>query len=248
MLRLQSLSVRFDNGYQALKDIDLSVRPGEILGIVGGSGCGKSTLLRVMSGLLPPSIGRVSFAGTAIHGPRDEIGLVFQEPRLMPWLNIEGNVQFGIRHLPKHRREVLTREVLARVGLTKFATAHPRELSGGMAQRVAIARALVGKPPVLLLDEPFSALDAFTRQSLQDHLLELWAYDRPTLVLVTHDIDEALALAHRVVVMSGHPGTIYGTYPVDLPRPRVRTGTAFQAVKARILGELHSTVTVPAAA
>jgi sulfonate transport system ATP-binding protein len=242
MLRLDRVSKRFPNGYLALDDITLAVRPGEIVGIVGGSGCGKSTLLRVLSGLEPATAGAATLGDEPITGPRPEIGMVFQEPRLMPWLNLTGNVQFGLRHLPKAEREPMAAQALARVGLTRVAGALPRELSGGMAQRVAIARALVAKPAVLLLDEPFSALDAFTRMDLQEHVLQIWEYDRPTLVLVTHDIEEALALSDRVVVMLGHPGRIHGTYTVDLPRPRARTSPRFQEWKEDILRELHITL------
>src|SRR5690606_12709462 len=139
-----------------------------------------------------PTHGKVSLDGIPVTAPREEIGVVFQEPRLMPWLSIEDNVAFGIRHLPKAERQTRVAEALARVGLASHAKAWPRELSGGQAQRVALARALVGRPKVLLLDEPFSALDALTRADLQEHLLDLWAYDRPTMILVTHDIEEAL--------------------------------------------------------
>ena len=242
MLRLDRVSKRFPNGYLALDDVTLAVQPGEILGIVGGSGCGKSTLLRLMSGLEAPSSGAVHLGDQLVTGPRSEIGMVFQEPRLMPWLDLSANVQFGLRRLAKQERQAMAAQALARVGLSRVAGALPRELSGGMAQRVAIARALVGKPSVMLLDEPFSALDAFTRIDLQEHLLQIWEYDRPTTVLVTHDIEEALALSDRVVVMLGHPGRIHGAYTVDLPRPRARTSPQFQEWKEDILRELHITL------
>ncbi len=242
MLRLDRVSKRFPNGTLAVDDVTLAVQPGEILGIVGGSGCGKSTLLRLMSGLEAPSSGAVYLGDQLVTGPRSEIGMVFQEPRLMPWLDLSANVQFGLRRLAKEERRALAAQALARVGLSRVAGALPRELSGGMAQRVAIARALVGKPSVMLLDEPFSALDAFTRIDLQEHLLQIWEYDRPTTVLVTHDIEEALALSHRVVVMLGQPGRIHGTYTVDLPRPRARTSPQFQEWKEDILRELHLTL------
>ena len=242
MLRLDRVSKRFPNGYLALDDVTLAVRPGEILGIVGGSGCGKSTLLRIMSGLEPATGGAVSLNDQAVTGPRPEVGFVFQEPRLMPWLTLTQNVQFGLRRLPASERKAMAAQALERVGLSRVAKAWPRELSGGMAQRAAIARALVGKPSVMLLDEPFSALDAFTRMDLQEHLLQIWEYDRPTLVLVTHDIEEALVLSDRVVVMLGHPGRIHGTYSIDLPRPRARTSPQFQEWKEDILRELHITL------
>lgn len=242
MLRLDRVSKRFPNGYLALDDVTVAVRPGEILGVVGGSGCGKSTLLRLMSGLEAATAGAVTFGDEPVSGPRAEIGMVFQEPRLMPWLDLSGNVQFGLKHVAKAERQSMAAQALARVGLSHVAEALPRELSGGMAQRVAIARALVAKPSVLLLDEPFSALDAFTRMDLQEHLLQIWEYDRPTMVLVTHDIEEALALSDRVVVMLGHPGRVHGAYSVDLPRPRARTSPRFQEWKEDILRELHITL------
>ncbi len=238
MLRIDGLSKRYPNGHLALEGIGLEVAPGEILGVVGGSGCGKSTLLRLIAGLESPTAGEVVLNGQPVRGPRDEIGFVFQEPRLMPWLRIRDNVAFGIRHLPKAEREARTAQALARVGLSDFAGAWPRELSGGMAQRAALARALVGRPSVLLLDEPFSALDALTRYDLQDHLLSLWAYDRPTLILVTHDIEEALVLADRVVVMQPRPGRVLTVAAPPLPRPRDRADPLFEVWKNRLLADL----------
>jgi len=176
--------------------------------------------------------------GEGVRGPRPEIGIVFQEPRLMPWLSVAGNVTFGLDGVKRARREALADAALAKVGLTRFAKALPRELSGGMAQRVALARALVTEPEILLLDEPFSALDAFTRIRLQDELLRLWAIDRPTLLFVTHDIDEALALADRVIVLRGHPGRIRRDDRIDLPRPRRRTEPAFQRWKQALFDDL----------
>ncbi len=241
MLAVERTSKRYANGYLALDQVSLAIGEGEIVGIVGASGCGKSTLLRLLAGLDRASAGTVRFDGRPLAGPRDEIGVVFQEPRLMPWLTVAENVAFGLRRLPARERDARIAEILERVGLGAFAKALPRELSGGMAQRAAIARALAPRPKVLLLDEPFSALDAFTRLSLQEHLVELWAYDRPTLVLVTHDIEEALALADRIVLMRGHPGRIHREFAVDLPRPRARTAPRFLAWKEEVLRELHVT-------
>ncbi|MBY0430144.1 MAG: ABC transporter ATP-binding protein [Rhodospirillales bacterium] len=239
MLEFRDLKKVYANGYLALSGFDLTVRPGEILGIVGGSGCGKSTLLRMVAGLDKPSSGGVWLDGARIGGPRPEVGVVFQEPRLMPWLTIEQNVAFGIGHLPEAERKTRIGETLSRVGLADFAGHWPRELSGGMAQRVALARALVGRPQVLLLDEPFSALDALTRYDLQEHLLDLWSYDRPTMVLVTHDIEEALLLSDRIVVMRGRPGRVLTTVAPPLSRPRDRGDAGFQDWKHRLLGHLH---------
>jgi sulfonate transport system ATP-binding protein len=241
VLEIAELSKRYPNGLLALSGIGLTVKAGEIVGIVGGSGCGKSTLLRLISGLDTPTAGSIVLNGEAIVTPREEIGFVFQEPRLMPWLTIRRNVEFGIRHLPEAERKSRVEETLKRVGLTRFADAWPRELSGGMAQRAALARALVGRPSVLLLDEPFSALDALTRYDLQDHLLDLWSYDQPTMILVTHDIEEALILSDRVIVMEPQPGRILTEVSPDLPRPRLRGDPGFDAWKRRLLGDLiHS--------
>lgn len=240
MLSIARVSKQFPQGVQALAGIDLAVGEGEIVGIVGGSGCGKSTLLRLVAGLDQPTGGAIVLDGTSVTRPHPRIGLVFQEPRLLPWLSVEDNVAFGIRHLPATERRARVAEVLARVGLADFARAWPRQLSGGMAQRTALARALVGRPSVLLLDEPFSALDALTRYDLQDHLLDLWAYDRPTMILVTHDIEEALVLADRVVVLEPRPGRIRADVRPHLPRPRDRTDPALDHWKRRLLGELSA--------
>lgn len=244
MLRLTNVEKRYANGYVAIRGIGLSVDRGEILAIVGGSGCGKSTLLRLVAGLDNVSNGRVELDGTPVTGPRPEIGVVFQEPRLMPWLDISANIAFGLKGLSRAERASRVEDVLARVNLSGFARALPRQLSGGMAQRVAIARALVTRPEVLLLDEPFSALDALIRMELQDHLLDVWdAYaedERPTLILVTHDIEEALALADRVVVLGGTPGRIHGDYHVGLPRRGRREHDSFPGWRARLLQELRN--------
>jgi sulfonate transport system ATP-binding protein len=239
MLEIDRIGKRFADGYEALCQVSLAVRKGEILAVIGASGCGKSTLLRLIAGLDSPSEGTITLDGEHLSGPSPAVGVVFQEPRLMPWLKLADNVAFGLpRRLPRAERTRLAEAALARVGLARFAGALPKTLSGGMAQRAAIARALVGRPPVLLLDEPFSALDALTRQSLQDELLRLWAEDRPTLVLVTHDLDEALYLADRVVVLGGHPGRVRLELEVALPRPRPRDGLTLAGLRERLFAEL----------
>ncbi|MBV8882922.1 MAG: ABC transporter ATP-binding protein [Chroococcidiopsidaceae cyanobacterium CP_BM_RX_35] len=240
MLKINSVSKRFDNGFTALESIDLQVYPGEIISIVGTSGCGKSTLLRIISGLDFPTLGSVHIYDQPITAPHPEIGIIFQEPRLMPWLKVWENVQFGLHNQSKAERHQATQEALAKVGLTEFSQLLPRELSGGMAQRVAIARALVAKPSILLLDEPFSALDAFTRLKMQEHLLKIWEYDYPTMILVTHDIEEALVLSDRTIVMRGNPGYIHQELTLNLPRPRRRTDTSFQHWRELLLNELES--------
>jgi sulfonate transport system ATP-binding protein len=238
MLVLERIGKTYPNGVRALDGVSLEVAVGEILVVIGGSGCGKSTMLRAIGGLDPPSQGRVVLNGQTITAPHEKIGLIFQEPRLLPWLRVADNVGFGIAHLPQAERNARIGNAVARVGLADKARVWPRELSGGQAQRVAIARALVPQPEVLLLDEPFSALDAFTRADLQDHLLHLWADSKPTLVMVTHDVEEAIVLADRIMVMRPHPGRVYEEIACDLPRPRDRQSAAFDFVKRRVLAAL----------
>lgn len=243
MLRIGGVSKRFDAPggagiVTALDRIDLAVERGEIVSIVGTSGCGKSTLLRIIGGLESPSSGSVHIDGRLVAGPRSEIGYIFQEPRLMPWLTVRQNAEFGLAGMPRAERERLSGAALARLGLAGFAQALPQQLSGGMAQRAAIARALVTRPEILLLDEPFSALDAFTRLSLQDHLLEIWREDRPTMLFVTHDIEEALVLSDRVIVMRGRPGRVHRDYAIDLPRPRRRSDPRLLLWKESIIEDL----------
>lgn len=243
MLVLDNVGKTYRNGVRALEGVSFTVKPGEILAIVGGSGCGKSTLLRAISGLDSPSRGRVLLDGEEVKAPHERIGIVFQEPRLLPWLNVAANVGFGLENRPAAERKARVAQALTRVGLVDKAGVWPRELSGGQAQRVALARALVPRPEVLLLDEPFSALDAFTRTDLQDHLLDLWADARPTLILVTHDVEEAVVLADRIMVMRSRPGRISDEIEAKhLPRPRERQSPAFDAVKRRVLDALDLSV------
>ena len=248
MLSLEHVDKTYPNGVHALENISLAVEPGEIVAVIGGSGCGKSTLLRAICGLEVPNAGRVVLDGDVITGPHPKIGMIFQEARLLPWLKVADNIAFGLSDLPVAQRRERTQAALSRVGLAEKARMWPRELSGGQAQRAAIARALVAQPEVLLLDEPFSALDAFTRTDLQDHLLDLWADSRPTLLLVTHDVDEAIALADRVVVMRPRPGRIHSEITVDLPRPRDRQSQDFETVKRRVLAALDRSMAIPAPA
>ncbi|HXX26540.1 MAG TPA: ABC transporter ATP-binding protein [Pseudolabrys sp.] len=243
MLVLEGVGKTYRNGVRALDGVTFSVKPGEIMAIVGGSGCGKSTLLRAIAGLDPPTRGRVMLDGEQVTKPQERIGIVFQEPRLLPWLKVADNVGFGVENRPRDERWQRVAQALTRVGLSDKAAVWPRELSGGQAQRVALARALVPRPEVLLLDEPFSALDAFTRVDLQDHLLDLWADARPTLILVTHDVDEAIVLADRILVMRPKPGHISDEIAADLPRPRDRQSAAFDAIKRRVLTALDRSLT-----
>jgi len=238
MLVIDHVGKIYPNGVHALENFSVRIRPGEIVAIIGGSGCGKSTLLRTISGLDRATTGSVTLDAVSITAPNEKVGIIFQEPRLLPWLSVAENIGFGLGHLPSTVRQQRVARALARVGLADKADAWPRELSGGQAQRVAIARALVPSPEVLLLDEPFSALDAFTRADLQDHLLDLWADTKPTLILVTHDVDEAVVLADRVIVMRPRPGRLFEEIKVDLTRPRDRASVAFEAVKHQVLASL----------
>jgi sulfonate transport system ATP-binding protein len=238
MLSVEGVGKTYPNSVRALDGVTISVDPGEIVAVVGGSGCGKSTLLRAIGGLDRPSQGRVVLDGITVTAPQEKIGIIFQEPRLLPWLTVAQNVGFGLEDRSRAERKARVGMALRRVGLAEKAGAWPRELSGGQAQRVAIARALAPRPEVLLLDEPFSALDAFTRTDLQDHLLDLWSDLRPTLILVTHDVEEAIVLADRILVMKPRPGRIFEEIIADLPRPRDRQSAAFDHIKRRVLAAL----------
>ncbi|MCS6877125.1 MAG: ABC transporter ATP-binding protein [Geminicoccaceae bacterium] len=228
-IRLEGATETFRTGrgeIAALGPIDLEVREGEFLAVLGPSGCGKSTLLRLVAGLLPPSSGRVLVAGREVRAPVTALGFVFQKPVLLPWRDVLGNVliQLELRgRLPPGARE-RARALLAAVGLEGFERARPFELSGGMQQRAALARALIHDPPLLLMDEPFGALDALTREQLRIDLEELWLRTRKTVLFVTHAIDEAVLLADRVVVLGPRPGRIERVMPVPIPRPRGLAG------------------------
>jgi NitT/TauT family transport system ATP-binding protein len=208
---------------EALRDLTFTVRKNEFIAIVGPSGCGKSTVLRLIAGLIPPSRGRVSIYGMAVSKPPDLVGIVFQKPTLLPWLDIQSNVTFPMRH--KYGRvsdaeRKLAKELLGLVGLTDFAHSRPDELSGGMQQRAAIARALLLDPEILLMDEPFSALDALTRDEMSLELLRIWTERPKTVIFITHSIPEAILLSDRIIVMTPRPGAISEIIDNPLPRPR----------------------------
>jgi sulfonate transport system ATP-binding protein len=242
MLEISGLAKRYDDDagvrHVALDGINLALGEHEAVALVGTSGCGKTTLLRIISGLERATDGRLTLRGEAVTGPRRDIGVVFQEPRLMPWLTVRENVRLALLDLPPTTQNSVIADLLRDVGLADFGEALPRQLSGGMAQRVALARALARKPSILLLDEPFSALDSFTRLKLQDHLVALWENSPFTLLLVTHDVDEAVTLSDRVVVMRGRPGRIYREFAVNLPRPRRRSTIEFQTMKEEVMTAL----------
>lgn len=224
----------------ALDRISISLDAGELVSLVGPSGCGKSTLLRLIAGLDFPDSGEVLISEEPITGPSAERGLVFQDPSLFPWLTVRRNIEAGLVArgvLQEKRSEV--KEFMRLVGLEGFADAYPHHLSGGMAQRVALARALINHPKVLLLDEPLGALDAFTRMRLQDEVLRLWQARRTTMLLVTHDIDEAIYMSDRIIILSQRPGTIDQIFPIALNRPRDRSSSDFLRLRSEILELLH---------
>jgi ABC-type nitrate/sulfonate/bicarbonate transport system ATPase subunit len=224
----------------ALDGISLSLAVGELVSLVGPSGCGKSTLLRLIAGLDDPDSGDVLIGAENITGPNAERGLVFQDPNLFPWLTVRRNIEAGLvaRHVLHEKRHEVE-EFMRLVGLESFGDAYPHHLSGGMAQRVALARALINHPKVLLLDEPLGALDAFTRMRMQDEVLRLWQARRTTMLLVTHDIDEAIYMSDRIVIMTQRPGRIERTIPVILDRPRDRSSSDFLQLRGEILQLLH---------
>ena len=220
----------------ALKDIDLAIPRGQFVCLLGPSGCGKSTLLNAIAGFAPPTSGRVLADGVPVTGPGPERGMVFQEYALFPWMTVEQNVGFGLEIKGMARAQINTRvaQLLKLLSLEDFAKRYPKDLSGGMRQRVAIARVLALDSPIMLMDEPFGALDALTRRNLQDELLRLWAELKKTVIFVTHSIEEAIYLADRIVVMTYRPGTIKRDLIVDLPRLRDPAAPEFNALKREL--------------
>ncbi|MGY2254927.1 ABC transporter ATP-binding protein [Pseudomonas reactans] len=223
-----------------LQNIQLDVRPGEFVSIVGASGCGKSTLLRLIVGLEAEYNGDILLDGQRIAATSLERGIVFQDHRLFPWMTVSQNIALALKNhkLPQAEKDRLVAEHIALVNLAGFENAYPHQLSGGMAQRAAIARALINKPKVLLLDEPLGALDALTRVHLQRELQRIWVQQRCTVIMVTHDIEEALYLGDRVIVMDAHPGRIKHEIRVELPHPRDRASPILQGYKEQLLEEL----------
>ncbi|MEH6497803.1 MAG: ABC transporter ATP-binding protein [Pseudoalteromonas distincta] len=225
-VRMDGVGHRYDpapDSPMAVRNIDLEIHRHEFVAVVGPSGCGKSTLLRMVSGLLLPSEGQVSVFGKPVSGPRDDVGIVFQKPTLLPWLNVRKNVLFPLKHkFGRYGRadEQRANELLAMAGLDAFAEKMPDELSGGMQQRVGIVRALLLNPDILLMDEPFSALDAMTREQIGFDLLKIWDEQPKTVLFITHSISEAVLLSDRVLVMSNRPGSVLDLIDIDLPRPR----------------------------
>jgi NitT/TauT family transport system ATP-binding protein len=227
MVRLERIGKTFANGTVALDGLDMALRPGEFVSLLGPSGCGKSTALRLLAGLSEPSTGTVRWSGAPAR-----LGFVFQEPTLMPWRTVLGNVRLPLQLIRAPGADPAARAAIARVGLAGFERSYPRQLSGGMKMRVSIARALATAPDLLLLDEPFAALDEITRLRLNDDLLALWAAARLTIAFVTHSVFESVYLSTRILVMTGRPGRIAADIPIDAPHPRdeaFRTSPAYNA-------------------
>jgi NitT/TauT family transport system ATP-binding protein len=227
---------------EALRDAHLTVRKGEFVCLIGASGCGKSTLLRIVAGFEPPTAGQALMWDRPVGGPAPDRGMVFQDYGLFPWLTVRQNIGFGpaARGLPKKEVQATVDRFVTMVGLTRFADAYPHQLSGGMKQRVAIARVLANDAEMVLMDEPFGALDAMTRERLQDELLDIWQRTKLTVLFVTHSIEEAIFLADRVVVMEPGPGRIASEHAIDLPRPRDVASPEFNAVRRDLSARLHS--------
>jgi NitT/TauT family transport system ATP-binding protein len=245
ILDLKGVSKQFElqgERIEALRDANLQVRKGEFICLIGASGCGKSTLLRIVAGFEPTTSGQALMWGMPVQGPAPDRGMVFQDYGLFPWLTVRGNIGFGPSSRGRPSAEV--RETVERfvdlVGLQRFADAYPHQLSGGMKQRVAIARVLANDAEIVLMDEPFGALDAMTRERLQDELLDIWQRTGLTVLFVTHSIEEAIFLADRVVVMSPGPGRIESEMMIELPRPRDVMSAAFNDIRRELAQKLHS--------
>ena len=249
-LSIQAVSLTYGSGAKqvlALDGISFEVRPNEFTVIVGPSGCGKSSLLYIAAGLTDATAGTISTGGRTIEGPGADRGMVFQSYTLFPWLTVSRNVEYGLRRkgmAAEERRKIVDR-YLREVGLTAFAEHYPKQLSGGMMQRVAIARALANDPDILLMDEPFGALDSQTRHTMQKLLLRVWEHSHKTVAFVTHDIDEAILLGDRVIVMTARPGKLKADIAIDIPRPRhpeIALEPEFIALKRRIIAELRDEI------
>ena len=227
---------------EVLSGVNLNVQDGELVAIVGASGCGKSTLLKLIITLEPISSGEILLDGEPVNGPSPKCSMIFQEARLFPWLTVRQNIEFVIPDsVPKEKKREMVEYYTNLVGLSEFMNAVPNQLSGGMQQRVSIARALATRPPLLLLDEPFGALDAFTRMNMQNEVLRIREQDKTTMIIVTHEIDEAIYLSNRVVIMGKNPGVVKRIVPVDLPFPRDRTSAEFLEIRGEIMKEFLQT-------
>ena len=244
-LVIENLSKEFKKGketFVAIQDLHLTVQSGEFVTILGPSGCGKTTLLRIIAGLETHTNGTMTLGGEKITGPGTKRGMVFQEYSLFPWKTVLGNVMFGpmMQGVSKENAKKIAEEYLDLVGLSDFRNSYPYELSGGMKQRVAIARALANEPEIILMDEPFGALDAQTRNNLQNELLRIWQEEKRTIIFVTHSVDEAVFLSDRIIILSKNPGTIKKEINMTIPRPRDRTRPEENAIRNEVLRILNN--------
>ena len=252
-IEITGLTKRFltpkGEAFTALHDVTFTVEPGQFCAVVGPTGCGKSTTLSMVSGLDRPSAGSVTIGGRPVRGVNTNVGFMFQADALLPWKSVLGNVMLGpiLRKVPKRQAAALGRDWLRRVGLEGFEDHHPHQLSGGMRKRVALASALINQPKILLMDEPFGALDVQTKAIMQSELLSLWEQIKPAVIFITHDLDEAVVLADRVVVMTSGPGSVKAVYDIDLPRPRgpvqeIRHDVRFLELQGQIWESLRAEV------
>lgn len=245
MLKLENVSKGFakietDDVTHALNGVSVSMESGEFISLVGPSGCGKSTILRLVAGLIRPTTGKVTVDGVEIDGPDPNRGMVFQKPTLFPWLTVEKNIAFSLQMQGKLKgSERRVEEMLNIIGLQDFRNDYPGQLSGGMAQRVALVRSLINEPEILLLDEPLGALDAFTRMNMQDEILRIWRARRQLALMVTHDVEEAIYMGTRVLVMEANPGRIIADIKIEEDFPKDRSSSAFVAYRNDILRKFH---------
>ena len=245
VLKLEDVSKSFakvetDEVTHALTSVTTSMESGEFISLVGPSGCGKSTMLRLVAGLIKPTTGKLTVNGKEIGDPGPDRGMMFQKATLFPWLTVYDNIAFSLRMQGKLKgNEDKVENMIKVIGLENFRNDYPGQLSGGMAQRVALVRSLINEPPILLLDEPLGALDAFTRMNMQDEILKIWQEKQQLAIMVTHDVDEAIYMGTRVLVMDAHPGRVIADITIDLPFPRDRSSREFVAYRNDILNKLH---------
>lgn len=245
VLKLEHVSKGFakietEDVTHALNDVSTTMESGEFISLVGPSGCGKSTILRLVAGLIRPTTGTVTVNGVEIEGPHPDRGMVFQKPTLFPWLTVEKNIAFSLQMQGKLKgNEQRVQEMIQIIGLEDFRDDYPGQLSGGMAQRVALVRSLINEPDILLLDEPLGALDAFTRMNMQDEILRIWRDRRQLAIMVTHDVDEAIYMGTRVLVMEANPGRIVADIKIEEDFPRDRSSASFVAYRNDILRKFH---------
>ena len=245
VLKLEDVSKSFakietEEVTHALTSVTTTMESGEFISLVGPSGCGKSTMLRLVAGLISPTTGKVTVDGKEVTGPAPDRGMMFQKATLFPWLTVKDNIAFSLKMQGKLKgNEQRVEDMIKVIGLEGFREDYPAQLSGGMAQRVALVRSLINEPPILLLDEPLGALDAFTRMNMQDEILKIWQEKQQLAIMVTHDVDEAIYMGTRVLVMDAHPGRVIADITIDLPFPRDRSSREFVAYRNDILNKLH---------